>query len=215
MKLLSSIYLFVMLFFMLFSENENHIIDNVSSSYGLKNFETINTIEFTFNVKKVGIEISRHWIWKPKSNEVIFVTDGENIVFKHHNAKGDLQVSLDKKFVNDCYWLLFPYYLSWDKESYTYEVFKDKLSPINKIKSTKLVIEYISDDGFSPNDIYELFLNENHQIIEWIYRKGGAIIPTKITTWEQTKSFNKMKFSTIHNGQDENFKVWFDDIKID
>jgi len=202
------------LFFYNYSEKESNLPEKIANYYGIQQFKKVKSIAFTFNVGKNGKHINRKWQWYPSTNQVIFFNDTENSTFIHNNAKGDAQESLDKKFVNDCYWLLFPYYLVWDKDNYDFTVLKQVKSPINNVSSTKLTINYISTEGFSPNDTYEFYLNDKYEILEWVYRKGGSEIPTKITTWEQTKSFNDIKISTFHQGNKGDFKVWFSGLEI-
>ncbi|PHS60742.1 MAG: hypothetical protein COB12_12750 [Flavobacterium sp.] len=215
MKIFISIFFTSSLLFFGSSQKDKSLPEEIAHYYGIQQFEKAKSIEFTFHVTKKGKHIKRKWKWSPKSNQVVFLNDAKSSTFIHNNAIGEVQESLDKKFVNDCYWLLFPYYLVWDKDNYDFRILENVKSPINNVCSTKLIINYISKEGSSPNDTYEFYLNKRHEILEWVYRKGGSKIPTKTTTWEQTKSFNDIKISTFHKGKEGTFKVWFNNIDIE
>lgn len=197
-----------------FSQNKECYPELIAKHYGESKFESIKSIEFTFNVKKAhNNTVSRHWKWYPKTNKVDFYSQKEVLSFTH-NDKVDDNPALDKKFINDSYWLLFPFHLIWDKLNYKYTIEEKVLSPINNIKSNKLTIEYTNGDGYSPNDVYELYLTNNKEIFEWVYRKSGNKTTTLITTWENTENHNGIKISTKHNGKDGVFKVWFENVII-
>jgi len=188
--------------------------EKVALFYGLSDFEQIKSIAFTFNVQKNDKQVSRHWKWTPATNQISLYVNHQEIHFVHNSCNSPEELDLDKKFINDSYWLLFPYHLEWDKNNYKYSIEQEITAPISKQKSTKLTLTYLNDDGYSPNDEYELFLNDKNEITEWIYRKNGSLTPTKITTWEKTKSFEGVKIATQHKSKTTDFKVWFDQIKI-
>ena len=195
--------------------NHNTLPENVALHYGFTNFEKVKTIAFTFNVQKTDKHIIRNWKWNPTTNYVSFFSEEKEINFVHNACESKKEIELDKMFVNDSYWLLFPYHLIWDKQNYSYTVTENILSPLYKNKCTKLTITYLKGDGYTPNDIYELFLNENFEITEWIYRKNASITPTKTTTWEKTIAIDGVKISTYHSGEKGKFKVWFTSINIE
>lgn len=187
----------------------------LAEKYGLSEFEEIKSIEFTFNVNVQGEVNRRHWKWNPNNDTVTLTTVAGRTDFNTNKIETETDAWLNKKFINDSYWLLFPYYLSWDRGAYKYKVEQDVKSPILKKQTKKLVIEYINDTGYTPGDIYELFITEDDIIIEWIYRKGGSEKPTKITTWEKNILEEGVKISTSHYGTENDFRVWFEDIKIE
>ena len=189
--------------------------EKVASQYGLSNFKNIKTIEFSFNLKKKDNHIIRHWKWNPSTNQVALLIDGKKNEFVHNHCILSKEIELDKKFTNDSYWLLFPYHLIWDKQNYEYVISQQVVSPISKDTSTKMTINYLNGDGYTPNDIYELFLDKNNEIKEWIYRKNGNVKPTKVTSWEEIIDVGGVKISTLHVGNTGDFKVWFDHIQIE
>lgn len=195
------------------TEDKKSFPEQIAEKYGISKFNKVKNIEFVFNVQKKETSVKRHWKWYPKTDSIDFISKDTVIRFLKGKSDSKALVKLNKQFINDCYWLLFPYYLSWDKNNYKYTVTKNVQSPIKNVKATKLEITYINNDGFTPNDIYEFYLLDT-QIIEWVYRKGGSKKPTKITTWENLKNYNGVQLFTEHNTSEKNFKVWFENINI-
>ena len=87
--------------------------------------------------------------------------------------------------------------------------------PLNKKKEADcLIVKYpASAGGYTPGDIFELYIGKDNLIHEWIYRAGGKK-DGRILTWEDHKNFNGLNISTVHNVADKTFKLWFSDIKV-
>ena len=186
----------------------------IAQEYGVDQFDSIKSIEFEFNVQIQDKTVNRNWKWFPPSNDVIYYEGTDSTEFVHSNTVSEEFIGLDKKFINDSYWLLFPLHLKWDKGNYSYSVVEGVESPINHVKSNKLIIQYINNGGYTPNDIYELFINENNRIVEWIYRKEGSKKPTKTVTWERTENIKGLKIATFHTDEAEEFMLSFENIEI-
>lgn len=212
------IHLFLFFFASLLSgQGVNGVAEKIASAYGIANFGNVKSIQYTFNVQKGEKHISRVWKWFPEEKKVISGT-GENKVEYNRNSfdKNDSKMKkLDHQFINDNYWLLFPFRLVWDK-SVKVEVAEESAeSPINGIKTMKIRASYIGNDGYTPNDIYELFVNENYNIVEWVYRPGGAVDKNYPATWSAPEDFGGIKISTRHENKDGSFKLWFSGIKVE
>ena len=77
-----------------------------------------------------------------------------------------------------------------------------------------VVVSYPTEGGYTPGDAYDLFLDKNDRIIQWVYRRGGAKEPTRITTWEDHRQVGPLLLALNHYGQDKNFHVWFTDVAV-
>ena len=73
---------------------------------------------------------------------------------------------------------------------------------------------YPPTGGYTPGDVYELFIGSDDLLVQWIYRRGGAPKPTRMTTWENHRQVGPLIISMNHKGPDENFQVWFTDVAI-
>jgi len=184
----------------------------VAERYGVDAFEQLNNINFTFNVKKGEKQVLRDWKWYPKSDLVIKYTENDTIEYKRSNISESNKKN-DGQFINDSYWLLFPLHLKWDKGGYDYTVEKNVRTPITDTLTTKLVIKYKSDQGYTPGDIYELFLDDNLKIVEWVYRPNGSK-NGKGVVWEEEKDFKGVKIPLKHRNKEGSFKLWFENVAV-
>jgi len=190
------------------------IPDKLAEAYGISHFTEVNSLEFVFHVQKGEKHVARHWKWFPNEKRVVLLS-GEGGKSYHQNSEmTEEEKAIDAQFVNDSYWLLFPFQVKWDRSNLLTLVQEDATSPISQQKSTLLTVQYKNDDGYSPGDAYDLYLSEKNEIIEWTYRKGGGK-PTKTTTWEGVMDFNGLKIATKHQDKSGTFKLWFDGIVVE
>lgn len=191
---------------------EIDFIERLGNSYGIEHFDTSKTWHYTFNVKKGEVDVSRAWTWHPSSGEVTLIEKGDTIMFNQNSVSEDLKKT-DHKFINDKYWLLFPFQLVWDR-GYTFELTKNITSPLSKVSLTKLTVTYNNIDGYTPGDAYDLYIDEKMEIKEWSFRKGGQDEPTLTTTWEDYTSIDGIKLSNNHYSEDRTFRLSFTSVEI-
>ena len=51
--------------------------DRLADAYGIKNFDQVEELRYTFNVKIGDKVISRSWSWEPKTDRVTFMGTAE------------------------------------------------------------------------------------------------------------------------------------------
>jgi len=218
---ISSFMIFLLFVSKSFSLAQNSMAEKVANAYGFKNFAKVKSVAFTFNVKTKGKVISRSWYWEPGTNKVTYKGSGKNgqpmtysYVTGSIDKKDTVRSFVDAKFINDQYWLLFPFHLIWDNKAEITDAGK-RHYPINKNKEADcLIVKYpASAGGYTPGDIFELYIGKDNLIHEWIYRAGGKK-DGRILTWEDYKNFNGLYISTVHNVADKTFKLWFSNIKV-
>ncbi len=194
---------------------------NVADRYGIKTFSKVKSLKFTFNVKFKGITKTRKWLWDVKNNRVTYWgpdKNGKNIEYtynyKNVNKNNSKEKTIDSRFVNDHYWLLFPFHLVWDKKvEISYK--KNVTAPISKKKNYRMIVTYPKQaGGYTPGDIYELYIGKDNLINEWVYRPGGSTKTKFPITWEKHKNFNGIIISTEHNDRSRDFKLWFSNISV-
>lgn len=199
----------------LFTPIESHArpdsVQNIVKAYGIENFDKINKMSYTFNVHIDGKNIVRKWVWYPKTGDVELLGDG---IKYNRTAITESLKGTDHKFINDSYWLLFPFHLVWD-ENVEFAKSEDKqVSPINGESLNHLIVEYVNNAGYTPNDIYELYYDDRHIIKEWVFRPGGSTDKKRAMTWEQNTEHSGILISENHTGAN-NFKLWFTDIEFE
>jgi hypothetical protein len=196
------------------SSPENKISNQIAIANGIDYFKKVQMLEFIFNVQRDTAKASsRHWQWFPQNNEVVFITDSNTTRFKRTDTTTQELKKLNGRFTNDEYWLLYPYHLSWDKG---FELIDSgmKMAPISGKSLQKITTKYNDKDGFTPGDMYDIYIDENKRVQEWAFHKGGSEEPSLITTWENYKDFNGLQLSQEHKSKDGKFRVWFTGIQV-
>lgn len=190
----------------------------VASAYGFEEFDRIEAIRYTFNVELPDRRISRSWIWYPAEDTVVHDpgAGGESTTYKRNRLSGggsEALRAIDAGYINDRYWLLFPFHLVWDRDA-RIEDAGIGTAPISRQPLQHLVVRYPSKGGYTPGDVYELFIDGNQRIAEWIYRKAGSPEPTRITTWDDHRRVGPLTLSLDHRGIEGPFRVWFTDVAV-
>jgi hypothetical protein len=190
----------------------------IGQSYGVQYFDQIEQVQYTFNVHKGDQHARRFWIWEPKHDKVTF--DGLDYKDPITYYRKDLQTSpstqlksIDAWFINDNYWLLFPFHVAMDTRTRIEDLGRQKL-PMGEGEAACVVVTYPAEGGYTPGDVYELYLDANFRLMQWIYRRGGSETPTRIATWEDHRRLGPMVFSLNHQGDDGNFRVWFTQVGV-
>ncbi|MGY0391760.1 hypothetical protein ACW5R3_04240 [Bizionia sp. KMM 8389] len=186
--------------------------EKIAKAYGVDNWDAVNEIKFSFNVKKDSSLFSRNWTWSPKTNNVALSTTNNTIRY-NRNTMDSTFINADKAFINDKFWLLAPYNLVWDKGVTTSET-ANVNAPISNKKLNKITISYPEEGGYTPGDAYDFYYNEKYMIEEWVYRKGNAQQPTMLSTWENTQDFNGIKIALSHKKTDDNWELFFSDVSV-
>jgi len=197
----------------------NGIHHTVAKSYGLKSFDQIDKIRYTFNVKVGDKHIVRSWVWQPGSGEVSFFgkdKTSEPVIYNHKNmgkAPSENLKKIDHQFINDQYWLLFPLHLAWDDKAKIEDTGRHKL-PMGEGSGRRLVVTYPSTGGYTPGDVYEVFIDDDNKFTHWIFRRGGTTENPKTMTWEDHKQAGPLMISTNHRGKTGNFNLYFTDVAV-
>jgi len=156
-------------------------------------------LAFTFNAQLPGKVVQRRWVWHIKTNQV-FLNGSEQ--------------PISQAFINDIYWLLFPLKAYEDRDQVEIAVRDKQLSPLKKSISTEVTIRYVSSKGYTPNDTYKLYVDDNMIVREWSYLKAGKEPPARITAWTAYQSICGVELSLMREGRD-GFKVWFTDVRVE
>ena len=194
------------------SESKLSYIQKLANAYGIESFNFAKTYSYTFNVKKGESGSSRAWSWHPKSGNVMLVEKEDTTSFNHNKLLDQFKKE-DHKFINDKYWFLFPFQLVWDT-GYTSNIYENVEAPISKTNTTKLTIVYNNEDGYTPGDAYDFYIDNELEIKEWSFRKGNQKDPSLTTTWEDYTFIEGIKMATNHVTADGEFRLWFTEISV-
>lgn len=194
------------------NEKELAVVEKIAQAHGLENFEDVTELRYTFNVKvNDSLRTSRTWTWKPDSNQVTLATQDSTITYNHQSEASEHEWA-DQRFINDQYWLLFPFHLVWDEMDWQHD--QKATAPISGELMQRVTVTYPSDAGYTPGDVYEVYFGEDFMIREWVYRSGGSEENPFATTWEEYRDFSGMKISTMHKNKDGSFQLFFDGVEV-
>lgn len=190
----------------------------IADAYGISSFSKIKSITYTFNVEFGGKKFSRKWQWNPKTKDITYWgKDSTNkeikVSYNRNKPMDEATKKIDAGFINDNYWLLFPFHLVWD----TNVKFTDegvKKYPLGGGEGHALMVKYSGKVGYTPGDAFELFLGKDNMIKQWIYFHSGKLSNPRPATWEGNKNFGGITISTLHSTPTHTFKLWFSDVKV-
>src|SRR5437773_11722468 len=111
------------------------IAEQIAKTYGLDSFGQIEGIRYTFNIQLPGLNVSRSWVWEPKTGQVSYEgkdKDGKPVkatyVRSQLNSQSDaVKNDIDPGFINDNYWLRFPFHAYWDTSANVQDKGKQEL----------------------------------------------------------------------------------------
>src|SRR6516164_2102973 len=201
------------------------IAEELAKSYGLDSFGQIEAIRYTFNLQLPGLNISRSWVWEPKTGQVSYEgkdKDGKPVKATYLRSQlssqpANVKDQIEPAFVNDQYWLVFPFHVIWDSTPEVTDKGMQKL-PIGKGTAEQLVVKYPAEaGGYTPGDTWELFIGPDKRVREFIYRRGGATKPSLvIASWTDYKKAGPLLVATDHRGTADGkpFRLVFSDVAV-
>lgn len=166
----------------------------IANTYGLASWGKVEQIRWTWNADLGKVKVVRTWTWEPKTDHVTFEgTDKDGKPVKASYMRGqmapDVVKDVDPHFINDQYWLLFPFHLVWDKSADV------------KAEGRHVTVTYPkAEGGYTPGDSYELFLGADKRVSKWIFHRGGVVKPTLVVTWADYKMAGPILVSMDHRG---------------
>jgi len=186
------------------------IAEKMAKTYGLDSWGQIEGIRYTFNLEipAFKLKLSHTWEWNPKTGQVTYEgkdKDGKpvKVTYMHSKLSGEpasVKDDIDPNFVNDQYWLIFPFHVIWDTSADVQDKGKQKL-PLGKGSADQVIVKYPSDGGYTPGDTWELFVGADNRVEEFIYRRGGTKKPSVvIASWAGYKKAGPLLVSTEHRG---------------
>jgi hypothetical protein len=201
------------------------IAEQIGKTYGLDSWGQIEAIRYTWNATFPGVNVSRSWVWEPKTGKVSYEgkdKDGKPVKATYVHSQLDSQSAnvkdeIDPAFMNDQYWLIFPFHVVWDTSATVEDKGKQKL-PLGKGTADQVVVKYPAQGGgYTPGDTWELFVGPDHRVEEFIYRRGGPKKPSiVIATWSGYKKAGPLLISTDHRGTADGkpLHLFFSDVAV-
>jgi hypothetical protein len=186
------------------------ILDQVAKSYGIDSWDKIEAIRYTWNVDIPGLfKASHKWEWEPKTGKITFEStdkDGKPVKVTYDSSQlssqsDQVKNEVEPAFVNDNYWLLFPFHAYWDKSATVTNQGTKKL-PIGAGSATLVTVKYPAEaGGYTPGDTWDLYVSKAYRVQAMVYHRGGDKKPSLVTaTWTGYKKAGPLLVSTEHRG---------------
>ncbi len=184
------------------------MLDQVAKTFGIDSWDKVEAVRYTWNADITGLFKAAHkWEWEPKTGKITFEStdkNGKPVKVTYDSSQLNSQSEqvkneVEPAFVNDNYWALFPFHAYWDKSASAIDQGKFNL-PLGPGTAELIPVKYPSDVGYTPGDIWDLYVKDN-RVVYFDYHRGGAKPPSRVfATWTGYKKAGPILFSTEHRG---------------
>jgi len=185
------------------------IAENIAKTYGLDSWNQVEAIRYTWNGEIPGVfKVAHAWEWEPKTNKVSYEgkdKDGKPVKVTYMRAalasqSDAVKNEVDPAFINDNYWLLFPFHAYWDKSATVTDQGRHKL-PVGNGSAELVAVKYPEGGGYTPGDTWELYVGKDNRVEHLVYHRGGPKKPSLVSaTWAGYKKAGPLLVSTEHRG---------------
>jgi len=201
------------------------IVEQIAKTYGLDSFGQIEAIRYTWNAQFPGVNVSRSWVWEPKTNKVSYEgkdKDGKPVKVTYMRSELSSQSDavkneVDPGFTNDNYWLLFAFHAYWDTSATVTDQGMHKL-PLGNGSAELVAVKYPAEGGgYTPGDTWELYVGKDNRVEQFAYHRGGPKKPSLvIATWAGYKKAGPLMISTEHRGTADGkpLHLFFSDVAV-
>ena len=192
------------------SAQQPPILQQIVKTYGLDSYGTIDAIRYTWNGEIPGVfKLAHAWEWEPKTNKVSYEgkdKDGKAVKVSYKRSELNSQPDavkneIEPSFVNDNYWLLFPFHAYWDTSATVTDQGMKKL-PEGKGSAELVEVKYPAEaGGYTPGDTWELYVGKDNRVEYLVFHHGGTKKPSLVNaTWAGYKKAGPLLISTEHRG---------------
>jgi len=186
------------------------ILDQIVKAYGLDSYGQIEAIRYTWNGEIPGLfKLAHAWEWEPKTGKITYEgkdKEGKPVKVTYDSSQlssqpDQVKNEVEPAFVNDNYWLLFPFHAYWDKSATVTDQGTQKL-PMGAGSATLVSVKYPAEaGGYTPGDTWDLYVGKDYRVQAMVYHRGGDKKPSLVTaTWTGYKKAGPLLVSTEHRG---------------
>ncbi len=186
------------------------IIEQIAKAYGLDSYGQIEAIRYTWNGEIPGLfKLAHAWEWEPKTGKITYEgqdKDGKPVKVTYDSSQLNTQSDqvkneVEPAFVNDNYWLLFPFHAYWDTSATVTDQGMHKL-PVGSGSAKLVSVKYPAEaGGYTPGDTWDLYVGKDNRIEYLVFHHGGTRKPSLvIASWTGYKKAGPLMISTEHRG---------------
>src|SRR5260370_15594757 len=145
------------------------ILEQIAKTYGIDSWDQVQAIRYTWNVDIPGLfKASHKWEWEPKTGKITFEStdkDGKPVKVTYDSSQlssqsDQVKNEVEPAFVNDNYWLLFPFHAYWDTSTTVTDQGMKKL-PIGAGSAELVSVKYPAEaGGYTPGDTLDLYVTK-------------------------------------------------------
>jgi hypothetical protein len=192
------------------AQNRPPILEQIAKTYGIDSWDQIQAIRYTWNGEIPGVfKLAHAWEWEPKTGKISYEgkdKEGKPVKVTYISSELSSQSDTVKNevepaFVNDNYWLVFPFHAYWDTSATVTDKGMQKL-PIGNGSAELVSVKYPAEaGGYTPGDTWDLYVSKDKRVQQFVYHRGGPNKPSLVTaTWSGYKKAGPLLFSTEHRG---------------
>ena len=186
------------------------ILEKIAKTYGVDSWDQIQAVRYTWNGEITGLFKAAHkWEWEPKTGKVSYEgtdKDGKPVTVTYMRSElrsqpDNVKTAVEPAFVNDNYWLLFPFHAYWDTSANVTDEGMKKL-PAGAGSAEHVVVKYPAElGGYTPGDTWELYVGKDDRVEYLVFHHGGDKKPSQVNaSWVGYKKAGPLLFSTEHRG---------------
>jgi hypothetical protein len=208
------------------AQQHNPALEKLAKTYGLDSWDQVEAVRYTFNldVPALKLNLSRKWEWEPKTSQVTFEgkdKDGKPVKVTYKRTELSSQPEdvkkVDSGFINDNYWLMFPFHAYWDTSATVTDQAMQKL-PLGAGSAELISVKYPADaGGYTPGDTWNLYVGKDNRVEVLEFHHGGNEKPSLvIATWAGYKKAGPLLVSTEHKGTADGapLHLWFTNVAV-
>lgn len=176
--------------------------DSVALAHGYAAWSDVRRVDFDFVVEVNDTpRVDRGWTWYPRRDSVVLSAGDGLLSFVRGGDLDSAALEADGQFINDSYWVMMPFYLVWSEGGYSPTVTRGVTAPLSGAPATMLTVAYGAEGGYTPGDAYDLYVDADHRLTEWVFRRGGGEEATMTTAWTGYRDVEGLLLPTDHPGE--------------
>ena len=154
-------------------------------------------------------KLSHTWEWEPKTWKISYQgkdKEAKPVSVRYSSSELNSQPDTVKNevepaFVNDNYWLLFPFHAYWDTSATVTDKGMQKL-PGGQGSARLVSVKYPAEaGGYTPGDTWDLYVGKDYRVQQMVYHRGGPKKPSLVVaSWTGYKKAGPLLISTEHRG---------------
>jgi hypothetical protein len=194
------------------------LASRIAGRYGLEAFDKVSALHYVFRLEAGERKAVREWTWYPRRDSVVFRGESpKGTAIRTSYSRRDPRSMgapeirrIDAWFINDQYWLLFPYHLAWD------EGLRLESAAAPGPAAFRLTVSYPPEGGYTPGDAYDLFVDSAGTIRRWDFRKGDSRGPGRTALWSEPVPIGPLRLSLQRSSSDSvpaGFRIRFENVK--